>query len=286
MTVEKAFVNAVCVGRVRSTGHDIRVIEERKISVIIPTVGTITSELSDRTLHARPGQLLIVGRGIRSTRVMPTTPGTYDAIVLLFDQSDLTGMQGKSGAGGRQLTPDTFFQVINETAAPTARHFLQLAQMLTEDLDPLAQRPLRPESQVHWQDILSDKLLTLMQPDALPAASGWADRPAHRHVRKALEFMHAAYEDIGTISDIAVACGISNRTLETAFRAVAGRSPWAMLTDIRLEQARKLLLSDDIEMTVASAAYAAGFGHLGRFAKAYATKYGEAPSATLARQRY
>ena len=98
--------------------------------------------------------------------------------------------------------------------------------------------------------------------------------------------MMSAYEEIRTIAEVALACGVSTRTLETAFRKVMSRTPWTVLTDIRLDRARQLLLTGDKGSTVASVAYTVGFGHTGRFAKSYTAKFGEPPSAALARRGF
>lgn len=56
----------------------------------------------------------------------------------------------------------------------------------------------------------------------------------------------------------------------------------AYLREVRLRKAHQTLLeSNPSTVTVASVAYRWGFTNLGRFASAHATRYGEAPSATL-----
>lgn len=82
------------------------------------------------------------------------------------------------------------------------------------------------------------------------------------------------------IPAIAAAAGVSQRTLERAFRRAVGRSPQAYLLHLRLEAARQTLAAGEAA-SVLDAATQHGFGHPGRFAIAYARAFGEAPSATL-----
>jgi transcriptional regulator GlxA family with amidase domain len=55
------------------------------------------------------------------------------------------------------------------------------------------------------------------------------------------------------------------------------------LRGVRLELARRMLVDTAIITTVADAAIAAGFTHLGRFAAEYRRRFGERPSQTLLR---
>ena len=61
-------------------------------------------------------------------------------------------------------------------------------------------------------------------------------------------------------------------------------SPMRMVREVRLELARKELGRDG-RGTVADIAMNCGFGHLGRFAQAYAERFGEQPSDTRAWRR-
>jgi AraC-like DNA-binding protein len=83
-----------------------------------------------------------------------------------------------------------------------------------------------------------------------------------------------------TASDLAVVAGVGIRRLQQGFREYHGRTPMAVLQDIRLERAHADLLGGEAA-TVADVAYRWGFGHLGRFAAAYRERYGVAPSHTL-----
>jgi TolB-like protein/methylphosphotriester-DNA--protein-cysteine methyltransferase len=78
---------------------------------------------------------------------------------------------------------------------------------------------------------------------------------------------------------------LARRSLEKRFRRFLGRSPVQLLHDLRFDLARKELLRAEPEARVTDIAMRCGFHHLGRFAAAYAKRYGEAPSATLRQAR-
>lgn len=77
--------------------------------------------------------------------------------------------------------------------------------------------------------------------------------------------------------------GTSRRSLEAVVRQRTGKSPWEYLRWRRLWRARAMLRRPADGTTVTDVAFTLGFWHLSRFAAAYASIFGERPSATLAR---
>lgn len=100
-----------------------------------------------------------------------------------------------------------------------------------------------------------------------------------RHVRRAIEAIHAHPEHPYTVSALADVAGVSIRTLQQGFRAHLDTAPMAYLRHVRLACAHEELRHDDT-VGVAEVAFRWGFTHLGRFAAAYARQYGILPSRT------
>jgi AraC family transcriptional regulator, ethanolamine operon transcriptional activator len=89
-----------------------------------------------------------------------------------------------------------------------------------------------------------------------------------------------------SVSDLCKAAGVSERTLEYAFRKVMGLTPVAYLTRLRLHRVRQGLLDATRRSTTVSAeALNWGFWHFGEFSRAYRDCFGELPSETLRRAR-
>lgn len=92
-----------------------------------------------------------------------------------------------------------------------------------------------------------------------------------------------AVDILPTIVDICTTLGVSERTLQYAFRAYVNMSPLVYLRMCRLNRVRETLLaSDPGNTTVTAIAMRYGFLHLGRFAIDYKQVFEEHPSATLA----
>ncbi len=101
------------------------------------------------------------------------------------------------------------------------------------------------------------------------ALKAWLAAQAHRRVR---------------IGELTKRAGVSKRTIERAFLRT-GCTPVEYLRSVRLERARRMLALPMAGLTVADAAEAVGYTHLGRFAAEYRRQVGELPSQTLARCR-
>jgi len=84
------------------------------------------------------------------------------------------------------------------------------------------------------------------------------------------------------VADRCQAAGVSERTLEYAFKAVLGLTPVAYLIRLRLHRVRQALLAAPRGSTTVSAeALRWGFWHFGEFSRAYKDCFGELPSDTL-----
>lgn len=106
-----------------------------------------------------------------------------------------------------------------------------------------------------------------------------------RGVRRALDAMRDDPARIFSMTGLAAIAGLSVRTLQRQFRDFVGKTPRAVLAELRLELARRSLLGAPGDATVSAIAAHCGFRHLGRFASAYRRRYGESPSSTLERRR-
>jgi AraC-like DNA-binding protein len=102
-------------------------------------------------------------------------------------------------------------------------------------------------------------------------------------VRRAQAYISDHFcEDI-SVDQIAVAAGVSTRSLFSGFKRYVGASPMSLLKQRRLQAAHDELLVPDSPKSVRAIAHRWGFTHLGRFAQEYRQRFGEAPSGTLRR---
>jgi methylphosphotriester-DNA--protein-cysteine methyltransferase len=108
----------------------------------------------------------------------------------------------------------------------------------------------------------------------------------HRKIVAALDEAIREFPTIPLYSeDLAVRCGISVRTLQTAVNAVHGLSLHHYLRLRRLWSVRCQLMTGAAGVSIKASARANGFWHMGEFSKIYRSAFMEAPSSTLARAR-
>ena len=89
-----------------------------------------------------------------------------------------------------------------------------------------------------------------------------------------------AGEELTSI-DLCTAAGVSQRTLEYAFRDCSGLSPKVYLKVVRLNRTRVTLRHADPGTRVADAANQWGFWHMGQFARDYQRLFGVRPREEL-----
>jgi AraC-like DNA-binding protein/tetratricopeptide (TPR) repeat protein len=108
--------------------------------------------------------------------------------------------------------------------------------------------------------------------------------PLPRGVRRACDAMRADPARDFDLAELAAIAGAPARTLQRQFRNFLGKGPLEMLRDLRYEAARRELLRGGPDARVTDIAARCGLTHFGRFSVEYRRRYGENPSATLARQ--
>ncbi|WP_440711540.1 AraC family transcriptional regulator [Herbiconiux sp. YIM B11900] len=137
-------------------------------------------------------------------------------------------------------------------------------------------------------DLMIARFLLAVDNSIARSLGTWSppQEPGHADalLRRFLALAEAApTEDLSVLS-CARALGVSVRTLQDHVRSASGRTPSDILRDIRFRRAHELLLgADGARTTVTAIAEQCGFGHLGRFAADYRSRYGESPAATLHR---
>ncbi len=124
-------------------------------------------------------------------------------------------------------------------------------------------------------------LLLTCQPHNYSDAVSAQSSPAMPHyVVKARKYIHENLKNDFQIKDIAMASGVTERSLFDAFKRFTGVTPYGYIRNLRLERVRADLVKSPQGTTVTDTALKWGFSHLGRFAKDYALRFGEKPSET------
>jgi len=109
-----------------------------------------------------------------------------------------------------------------------------------------------------------------------------ADSQAHR-VNRAIEWLNQHYDEPLRIDELARVANLSTSTLHHRFKAVTAMSPLQYQKQLRLQEARRLMLCENLD--VSSAGYRVGYESPSQFSREYSRLFGEPPVRDLARLR-
>ncbi|WP_137128572.1 AraC family transcriptional regulator [Rhizobium sp. FY34] len=146
-----------------------------------------------------------------------------------------------------------------------------------------SERPLPDAYKVSLRDAISTLMITGLRHNRSGRLSSAIPEAGPPAVRRARAFIMENADKPLSMADISEAAGVPLRTLQDSYRRVHGITLSDALTLARLDLLRLSLLNSHHDIHVADAVLAAGFGHLGRAAAAYRTRFGESPSETLRR---
>ncbi|MBY4611327.1 AraC family transcriptional regulator [Rhizobium sp. 9T] len=247
-----------------------------KVIIFLPVEGDAIFNVGQEAIHSVPGRATILAAG-RATGARLL--GRRRHLGLFVDQARINAHLTRMFE--RTITGDAdFHPYIDLTAGPG----LLLQQLVTNLHRGLGGGGLLQESPLAVSALCDATIYLLLEnfPHrysnelALPAPA-----PAPRHVKWAIDFMHAHIAEPISLSEIATAARVSIRTLQQGFRQFRNTTPIAYLHEIRMVAARRDLLESGAKQAVADIALRWGFTHLGRFAAEYRKRFGELPSQTL-----
>lgn len=104
----------------------------------------------------------------------------------------------------------------------------------------------------------------------------------HR-VCQAISWLNRHYQQSLRIEDLAREVNLSTSTLHHRFKAVTSMSPLQYQKQLRLQEARRLMLNDGLEAAVAG--YRVGYESPSQFSREYSRLYGAPPIRDVARLR-
>ena len=246
--------------------------------VCVPLNGWLESRHRGQQLTSTPALASVYRPDGELT--VPRWPGGSRHLAVKIDQVAVE--RALETLAGSPVGSPIAFNAALPVQAGAAQDWVRLVLMVQRQLDG-------PDSlmrhAVVWEPLVESLIRGLLlvaehpyrQALAAPAEPG---RPAA--VRDAMDIIEAGPHLPLTTSTLAKQCHVSVRTLQEGFQQHLGMSPMAYVRVVRLRRAhRELLSSHPSHSTVATIAHRWGFTHLGRFATAHQTTYGQTPLQAL-----
>lgn len=230
--------------------------------------GSKVTSIGDQRVELRPGDALLISHDLpvvsRVTEASAHEP--YLAAILALDLGLVRSLYDQVGDA---FGPDDLVRSLCAGTADPA--WLDPLLRYFELIDnPLDARVLGPAvlREIHYRLLLSP--IGKMLRNFLVA-----DSHASR-VAKAIQRVRSEFRSPLTVPDLARTAGMSASSFHDHFKSVTGTTPLQYQKDLRLIEARALLV--DRSHTVSQAAYAVGYESPTHFSRDYSRKFGLPPS--------
>jgi AraC family ethanolamine operon transcriptional activator len=200
------------------------------------------------------------------------TPDEFSIFGLVLHPSLFTQLSEQDNA--TLFRPDCNELWLNNVSSHTLLAFRQYLSLL---LHPAGNR----WSSDTQASILQDAILDLLCQAKPAAASNEAAPQRQRIMRRVNDYLsESRLKTPLTISEICTAVHVSRRTLQYTFNECCGMSPKQYIRITRLNQVRRVLLSQGNDRCIADIAFDFGFFHPGQFGQDYKRLFGETPLQT------
>jgi AraC-like DNA-binding protein len=231
--------------------------------------------LGDRVFRYAPGRYGVVTYDLPAIgRVVEATPDKpYLCLYLHFDPVMLGDLALRvpplPGAPSRPIG-----KTVSDAGAGLLDAALRLLRLLD---DPAALPVLGPRAE---QEIL---YRLLAGPDGARMRHITSGQGRVAQVGRAIAWIGQNFRERFSIERLAAEVGMSSSSLHEHFRAVTAMTPLQFQKQLRLQDARSLMLVQDIDAT--TAAFHVGYESASQFSREYRRHFGEPPARDIARLR-
>ncbi len=228
--------------------------------------------LGDQVHQLGRGDILVVSHDVPVvSRITTARPGKpYLAVIVSLDVGMLRGLYEEAGRAAGHI--------------PTSGTSHALAAMAAEPplIDAIGRYLALAEREVDAR-VLAPALRREIHFRLLMAPGGGMLRGLLRHnshaslVAEAISRIRVGYRETIAVPELAREIGMSPSSLHRHFRAITATTPLQFQKDLRLLEARRLLIAG--RHSVSEVAYEVGYESANQFSREYSRKYGVPPSS-------
>lgn len=235
--------------------------------------GTKETTFGDRTVTVGAGDVVLVSHALpvvaRVTEASPEAP--YMALVVPIDIAMLRSVRDQLGDDAFETRPADAYAAspASDAMLSTFERYLSLAD------DPVEARVLEPlvRRELHLRFLTADNGTMLRE---LLERNSYA-----RNISRALETLGNEFRTRLEVAELAQSVGMSASSFHRHFRTVTSTTPLQYQKDLRLTEARKLLIGG--EHSVSSVAFEVGYESPSQFSREYSRKFGAPPTLDISR---
>lgn len=231
--------------------------------------------VGDRVFRYAPGRYGVVTYDLPATgRVIEATPDQpYLCCYLDFDPVMLGELTLRVPSGPGISTPSVG-KTVSDASPSLLDAILRLLRLIN---DPVAQPILGPLAE---QEILYH---LLSGPDGARIRQITSKQGALAKIGRATAWIAKNFQERLSIERLAAEVGMSPSSLHAHFRTVTAMTPLEFQKQLRLQEARSLMLVQNVD--VATAALSVGYESASQFSREYRRHFGDPPARDVARLR-
>ncbi|MCK9801201.1 AraC family transcriptional regulator [Pseudomonas chlororaphis] len=232
--------------------------------------------LADETFNYDPLNYLVVSVSVPlSGKVVIVSPEEpILALRLDIDPAEITALIADAGPLGVPSRPTGRGLYVERLDPPMLDAVLRLARLLDTPKDIAMLAPLVRREILY-------RLLRSRQGHRLYEIA-IANSQSHR-VSQAIKWLNGHFEQPLRIDDLAREVNLSVSTLHHRFKAMTAMSPLQYQKQLRLQEARRLMLAEGLEASAAG--YRVGYESPSQFSREYSRLFGAPPLRDMARLR-
>ncbi|MBK5415991.1 AraC family transcriptional regulator [Pseudomonas sp. TH31] len=232
--------------------------------------------LADEVFNYDPLNYLVVSVSMPVTGrvVTVTSEEPILAVRLDIDPAEITALIADAGPMGVPTRPTGRGLYVERLDAAMLDAVLRLTRLLDTPKDIAMLAPLIRREILY-------RLLRSQQGHRLYEIA-IANSQSHR-ISQAIKWLNGHYEQPLRIDDLAKEVNLSVSTLHHRFKAMTAMSPLQYQKQLRLQEARRLMLAEGLEASAAG--YRVGYESPSQFSREYSRLFGAPPLRDLARMR-
>ncbi|WP_053214227.1 AraC family transcriptional regulator [Pseudomonas sp. Q12-87] len=245
-------------------------------SIVLVAQGVKQAWVGGKAYGYDTGRFLMTSLDIpANSEVLMASPETPClGLVLKLDLRMVADLVAQGGLAPHRDRPVGIGAGIGTTTADLLAPFVRLLALLDEPeaipvLAPLIQR------EIHYRLLMSDQAARLRQIASV-------DSQGYR-IAKAIDWLKFNYTEPVRVEELAARVQMSAPTFHHHFRQLTAMSPLQYQKWLRLNEAKRLMLSEHLD--VASAAFKVGYESPSQFSREYARLFGAPPKRDIAALR-
>ena len=233
--------------------------------------------LGDETLHYGEDRYLIATMDlpVRTAVLEASRAQPYLAVALRLDWREIASlMQELPPAPAQTLASDGRAMSTGAVTAPLLDAFDRLLALLDHPDDLAALAPL-VRREIHYRLLTGEAGARLRQ-------MATVDTQSHQ-VARAIAILNTRFAEALPVETLAREAGMSLSTFHQHFKALTAMSPLQYRKQLRLTEARRLMLSERLDAS--TAAFRVGYESPSQFSREYRRLFGAPPLRDIARMR-